>query len=60
MEAWMELGKRLYNDFSEISVDELERMLIAAETREERAVWRAMINLKLQLMQEQVTGEVLL
>ena len=60
MEAWMERGKRLYNDFSEISVDELERMLIAAETREERAVWRAMINLKLQLMQEQVTGEVLL
>jgi len=60
MEAWMERGKRLYDDFSEISVDELERMLIAAETREERAVWRAMINLKLQLMQEQVTGEVLL
>lgn len=35
-------------------------MLIEAETREERAVYREMINLKLQLEQEQVTGEVLL
>ena len=35
MEAWMERGKRLYDAFSEISVDELERMLIASETRSE-------------------------
>lgn len=60
MEEWEEKGIRLYQSFEGISVDELERMLIAAKTREERAVWRALINLKLQLMQEKVTGEVLL
>lgn len=60
MEKQRENGRRLYQIFTEITVEELERMLIEAETREERAVYREMINLKLQLEQEQVTGEVLL
>lgn len=60
VEKQRENGRRLYQIFTEITVEELERMLIEAETREERAVYREMINLKLQLEQEQVTGEVLL
>jgi hypothetical protein len=60
MEEWKEKGLRLYHAFEGISMEELELMLIDSSTREERAVYRTMINLKLQLMQEKVTGEELL
>ena len=59
MEDWMERGLMLYRAFEGMTVDELERMLIASDSREMRALYRTMINLKLQLMQEKVTGEEL-
>ena len=59
MEDWMERGMMLYRAFEGMTVDELERMLIASDSREMRALFRTMINLKLQLMQEKVTGEEL-
>ncbi len=60
MEEWQEKGIQLYQAFEGISVEELERMLLETTDREARAVFRAMVNLKLQLMQEKVTGEELL
>ena len=41
-------------------ITELEAMLAAAESREEKLLWRALINLKLQLKQEEIVGEILL
>ena len=60
MEEWQEKGVQLYQAFEGISVEELERMLLETTDREARAVFRAMVNLKLQMMQEKVTGEELL
>ena len=59
MEDWMERGMMLYRAFEGMTVDELERLLIESDSREMRALFRTMINLKLQLMQEKVTGEEL-
>ncbi len=60
MADFKEKGNKLLDAFDQISVSELEKMILISETREERAIFRSMINLKLQLMQEKVTGEVLL
>ena len=46
--------------FSEITIKELEGLLQNAKTREEKALFRALLNLKIQLRQEEVIGEVLL
>lgn len=50
----------MYQQFVESSFIELEQLLIKAQTREERAFYRALLNLKLQIEQEKVVGEVLL
>ncbi len=49
----------LYPLFDGASLTELETMLAAAESREEKILWRALINLKLQLKQEAIVGEIL-
>ncbi len=50
----------LYALFEKTPISELEVMLASAETREEKLLWRALINLKLQLKQESIVGETLL
>ena len=49
-----------YALFDKTPISELEVMLVSAETREEKLLWRALINLKLQLKQESIVGETLL
>ncbi len=49
-----------YALFDKTPISELEVMLASAETREEKLLWRALINLKLQLKQESIVGETLL
>jgi len=55
-EKWNEL----YALYEKAPLSELEAMLAAAESREEKLMWRALINLKLQLRQEAIVGEMLL
>ena len=50
----------LYPLFEAASIPELEAMLARAETREEKILWRSLLNLKFQLAQEKVVGEKLL
>ena len=49
----------LYLSFSQSTVTDLEAALLIASSREEKAFYRALINLKLQLDQEKVVGEKL-
>ena len=49
----------LYEQFECTSFQQLEELLLKAETREEKAFYRSVINLKLQAEQEKVIGEVL-
>lgn len=51
--------RNFYKCFSETTVDELENRLIEADTREEKAFYRTLLNLKLQLEQEKIIGETL-
>ncbi len=55
-EKWSEL----YALYEKAPISELEAMLAAAESREEKLMWRVLINLKLQLKQEAIVGEILL
>ena len=50
----------LYLKFSQTSTKELERCLLNGATREEKIFYRKLLNLKLQLEQEKVIGELLL
>ena len=50
----------MYRDFNGVTISQLEEKLASAETREEKLFCRAMINLKLQLTQEKIVGEILL
>lgn len=52
--------KGLYEQFEAITIKELESSLIAADTHEEKAFYRALLNLKLQISQEKLIGKVLL
>lgn len=49
----------MYERFVSMSFEEVEAQLMKAERREERAFYRTILNLKLQLEQEKVIGEVL-
>lgn len=49
----------MYERFSSLSFEEIEAQLMKAESREERAFYRTILNLKLQIEQEKVIGEVL-
>ena len=50
----------MYERFEAISFEELEQKFMNASGRDERAFYRTMLNLKLQIEQEKVIGEVLL
>ena len=50
----------LYKIFDSASFSELEELLLSAKTREEKAFFRALLNLKLQIAQERIIGEILL
>ena len=50
----------LYLKFSQTSTKELEQCLLTGATREEKIFYRKLLNLKLQLEQEKVIGELLL
>ena len=53
-------AESLYPLFASVSISELEDVLAKTENREEKLLCRALINLKLQLLQEKVVGEMLL
>ncbi|MBR5323095.1 MAG: hypothetical protein IKU48_06085 [Clostridia bacterium] len=53
------INRELYLKFEYASFRELEELLLAAHTREEKAFYRALLNLKLQIAQERVVGEQL-
>ncbi|MGI6742641.1 MAG: hypothetical protein ACOX4O_03160 [Eubacteriales bacterium] len=46
--------------FSRTTFGELESLLLRAESRDSKAFYRALLNLKLQIAQEKVVGEELL
>ena len=50
----------LYERFKKMTTRDLEERLLAASTREEKIFYRKLLNLKLQLEQEKVIGELLL
>ena len=51
--------KEMSDLFSAMTIKELEVGLQAAESREEKALLRALLNLKIQLRQAEIVGEVL-
>ncbi|MBQ4054888.1 MAG: hypothetical protein IJD17_04175 [Clostridia bacterium] len=57
-----EKGQRgeLYDQFRRLTTHDLEEKLLSANTREEKIFYRKLLNLKLQLEQEKVIGELLL
>ncbi len=46
--------------FSRATFGELESLLLRADSRDSKAFYRALLNLKLQIAQEKVVGEELL
>lgn len=52
--------KQLFLMFNGMTISNLEERLSKSEDREEKIFLRALINLKLQLAQEKVVGEMLL
>ncbi|MCR5264236.1 MAG: hypothetical protein K6D94_10205 [Clostridiales bacterium] len=53
-------GYELYALFTATSFPQLESMLIRADSRDAKAFYRALLNLKLQIAQEKIVGEELL
>ena len=51
--------KSLYEQFEACTIRELEDALISCNTHEEKAFYRALLNLKLQISQEKLIGKVL-
>ena len=56
----MEVKESLYGLFKDMTVGELVDQLSISNDREEKIFLRALINLKLQLAQEKIVGEMLL
>lgn len=52
--------KNLFELFEKYSFKDLEKLLVKAVSREEKAFYRALLNLKLQIEQEKIVGEILL
>jgi hypothetical protein len=50
----------LYEIFKDKTFKDLEKLLLESETREEKAFYRALLNLKLQIEQEKIIGEILI
>ena len=55
-----ESGGDLFLRFTELSFSDLELLLIRADSRDAKAFYRALLNLKLQIAQEKIVGEELL
>ncbi len=53
------LNRELYLKFEYCSFRELEELLLAAHSHEEKAFYRSLLNLKLQIAQERIVGEQL-
>lgn len=51
------LDRDLYLKFEYCSFRDLEELLLNARSREEKAFYRSLLNLKLQIAQERVVGE---
>ena len=51
--------KHLYEQFEACTIEDLEAALLSADTHEEKAFYRALLNLKLQITQERLIGKVL-
>jgi len=54
------LNRELYIKFENCSFRELEELLLDAHSLEEKAFYRSLLNLKLQIAQQRVVGEQLL
>jgi len=50
----------LYEIFQDSAFQDFEKLLLEAKTREEKAFYRALLNLKLQIEQEKIIGEILI
>jgi len=53
-------NKSLYEQFEACTIKELEALLLSCDTHEEKAFYRALLNLKLQISQEKLIGKVLI
>ena len=51
--------KSLYEQFEVCTIKDLEEALLSCNTHEEKAFYRALLNLKLQISQEKLIGKVL-
>ena len=51
--------KSLYEQFEAYTIKDLEEALLSCNTHEEKAFYRALLNLKLQIRQEKLIGKVL-
>ena len=52
--------KDIYSSFACVSVSELENAIVAATDRDEKVLYRTLLNLKLQLDQEKIINQTLL
>jgi hypothetical protein len=52
--------RSIYNSFSELSVSELEDAILLASDRDEKILYRTLLNLKMQLDQEKIINQTLL
>ncbi len=52
--------KDIYSSFASVSVSELENAIVAATDRDEKVLYRTLLNLKLQLDQEKIINQTLL
>ena len=50
----------LYDDFLKCSVKDLEESLKKAKTREEKAFYRSLLNLRLKMDQQKIVGKSLI
>ena len=54
------ISREMFLKFELYSFRELEELLLSAHSHEEKAFYRSLLNLKLQIAQERVVGEQLL
>lgn len=59
-ESVSECLKDIYASFSKVSVSELENAIVEATDRDEKVLYRTLLNLKLQLDQEKIINQTLL
>ena len=50
----------LYNSFRKMTIAQLQQLMLDSSTREEKAFYRTLLNMKLVIEQEKIVGEALL